>query len=104
MTEKKARRLSDLIPPKAQPGINDGRWFLMEHQLYQVVVSLQAVRQLCEVIGDNPEGDSEWELARSALEIITPVYVKALGARAAITSLLAGTEIAERLGGIEDDK
>lgn len=103
MAKKEARRLSEVVQLKAHEGANDARWFLMEHQLYQLIVSMQTIRQLCEQIGDAPENDNEWELARSVLEIISPLYVKALGARASVMALLAGTDVAERLGRIEHE-
>lgn len=102
MDKPKARKLSEVIEGTAREGRNDSRWFLLEHQLYQARVSLQQARSLCEQIGDRPENDEEWELARAALELVSPVYVKALGMLATFTSLMSGSEIAERLGGIED--
>ena len=97
------RRLSEVVDvPTAPQGSNDGRWFLLEHQLYQARVSLYQVRLLCEQIGDLPENDEEWELARSVLEIITPVYTRLLGARSSVLALLAGTEVAERVRRMED--
>lgn len=102
MTNNQIRKLSEVMPATTRQGQNDSRWFLLEHQLYQARVSLQQARSLCEQIGDDPENDEEWELARAALEIISPVYVKALGMLAAFTSLMSGSEVVERLGGIED--
>ena len=99
MSKDKARKLSEVVDTTAQQGQNDGRWFLLEHQLYQARVSLQQARCLCEQIGDNPENDEEWELARAALEIISPAYVKTLGALSTFTSMMSGTDIVERLGG-----
>lgn len=98
MTNPKARKLSEVVPTTASQGLNDGRWFLLEHQLYQARVSLQQARALCEQIGDQPENDEEWELARAALEIISPAYVRTLGALSSFTSMMSGSEIAERLG------
>lgn len=98
MPNEKARRLSDVITSPVPEGFNDGRWSLMEHQMYQAFVSLQTVRLTCEQIGDRPENKEEWELARSVLEIVSPVYVDLLGARASVLALLAGTEVAERVG------
>lgn len=102
MDKAKAKKLSEVVDTTAQQGLNDGRWFLLEHQLYQARVSLQQARALCEQIQDNPENDEEWELARASLEIISPVYVRALGALASFTSLMSGGEIAERMGGKEN--
>jgi len=103
MPNDKARRLSDVLPKEAPQGLNDRRWFLLEHQLSQAQFSLQTARVQCEVIGDNPENEEEWELARASLEIISPAYVRVLGAISSVHSLLAGSEIAERVGGIEDE-
>lgn len=100
--QMKARADAGLLT--ASQGLNDGRWFLLEHQLYQARVSLQQARSLCEQIGDNPENDEEWELARSALEIISPVYVRALAALAAFTSLMSGTKTARVVGRINQRK
>lgn len=102
MAKAKARRLSEVVDITTRQGINEGRWFLLEHQLYQARVSLQQARALCEQVGDSPENDEEWELARSALEIISPAYVKALEALSSFTSLMSGTEVAERMGGREN--
>lgn len=96
--EKVAPRLSEVVGTTAPQGHNDGRWFLLQHQLYQARVSLQQARASCEQIGDNPENDEEWELARAALEIISPAYVRTLGALSSFTSLMSGSEIAERIG------
>lgn len=98
MPNPKHTRLSQVIKDWAPEGSNDRRWFLLEHQLYQAKVSLQAARGLCERIGDTPENEEEWELARSTLELLSPVYVQFLGAHAATLSLLAGTGVAERVG------
>lgn len=98
MAEKKARKLADVVEVYAPQGTNDRRWFLLEHQLYQAQVSLQTARAQCEAIGDLPENEEERELARAVLEMITPPYVRVLGAIASVHSLLSDTEIAERVG------
>lgn len=102
MADKKARKLLDVILPDAPQGLNDRRWFLLEHQLSQAQFSLQTARVQCEVIGDNPENEEEWELARASLEIISPAYVRVLGAISSVHSLLSGTGVAGRVGEIED--
>ncbi len=98
MAKAKVQKLSEVVDTTVPQGFNDGRWFLLEHQLYQAQTSLQTVRSLCERIGDYPENQDEWELARSALEIVSPVYVDLLGALAATKALLAQSEVAERVG------
>lgn len=98
MAKAQVRKLSEVVDASVPEGFNDGRWFLLEHQMYQAQTSLQTVRSLCERIGDYPENQEEWELARAALEIVSPVYVELLGALAAVRSLLSGTEVAERIG------
>jgi len=91
-----------VVDTPAPQGLNDRRWFLLEHQQSQAQFSLQTARVQCEVIGDNPENPQEWELARASLEIISPIYVQVLGAMASVHSLLAGSEVAERVGRMED--
>ena len=103
MSTAKVRKLSEVVDTEVPQGFNDGRWFLLEHQMYQAQVSLQQVRSLCERIGDCPENQEEWELARAALEIVSPVYVDLLGALAAVRALLSGSEVAERVGGMEHE-
>lgn len=101
MSKAQVRKLSEVVDTAVPQGYNDGRWFVLEHQIYQAQVSLQTVRSLCERIGDYPENPEEWELARAALEIVSPVYVDLLGALAAVKALLSGSEVAERIGGKE---
>lgn len=102
MTDRKARKLSNVIPPDVPQGVNDRRWFLLEHQLSQAQFSLQTARVQCEAIRENPENPQEAELAQAALEIISPAYVRVLGAISSVHSLLSGTEVAERVGRMED--
>ena len=98
MPEKKAKRLSDVAPQYAAEGGNDGKWFLLEHQLYQVKVSLTQARQLCESIGDKPENEQDREAAREILEMLLPPFIAFLLAHNDIGAYLAGTEMAERVG------
>ena len=102
MTENDIQRLSDVIEPKPRQGLNDGYWSLMEHQIYEAQFALQVARRQMEAVGEHPENDEDAELAEAVLEILSPIYVRMLGANAAIKSLLAGTETAERIGGRED--
>ena len=102
MTENDVQRLSDVIEPETRQGLNDRYWALMEHQLYEAQFALQVARRQMEAVGEHPENRDEAELAEMVLEILSPVYVRMLGASAAIKSLLAGTETAERIGAKED--
>lgn len=100
---KSPRRLSEVIETSvAHQGENDGKWFLMEHQVYEARLALQVARHQMELVCDNPENEEDYELASAVLEILTPTYVQMLGKLAAIKALLAGTEIAERIGGQEN--
>lgn len=93
------RKLSEVVETSmARQGENDGKWFLMEHQLYESRFALQVARLQMELVGDAPENEQERELAGDVLEILTPVYTQILGANASIKSLLASTEVAERVG------
>ena len=100
---KNTRKLSEVVETAAaRQGENDAKWFLMEHQLYEARVALQLARLQMELVCDAPENDDESELASAVLEILSPTYVRVLGDLAAIKSLLAGTETAERIGGQEN--
>ena len=98
MTENDVRRLSDVIESEPRQGLNDGYWSLMEHQLYEAKFALQVARRQMEAVGEHPENAEDAELAEAVLEILSPVYVRMLGANAAIKSLLSGTEVAGRIG------
>lgn len=102
MPNPKPTHLSEVIGEQSPQGFNDGRWFLLEHQLYQVKVSLQTARGLCEQIGDRPENEEDWQAARDVLELLSAPYIAFLQAHASILSYLGGTGIAERVGGMED--
>lgn len=102
MPKPKARKLSEVITSPVPEGFNDGRWFLLEHQIYQARVSLQQARMLAEQIGDRPENPEERELASAVLEMVTPVYVQMLEKVASVKALLSGTEVAERIGDQEN--
>lgn len=102
MSNQKARKLSEVVDTTTMQGINDARWFLLEHQIYQVIVSLQSARQVCEMIGDRAENGDEWELARAALEELTPVYIDTLQMRQNVSQLMASSKIAERVGRVEE--
>jgi hypothetical protein len=97
---KPPRKLSEVVKSGWAPeGHNDGRWFLMEHQIYQARVSLQQARLMAEQIGDHPENAEERELASAVLEYLTPAYIASAKCLADSKSLLSGTEVAERIGG-----
>ena len=102
MTENDVRRLSDVIEPESHQGLNDRYWALMEHQIYEAQFALQVARRQMEAVGEHPENDEDAKLAEAVLEILSPVYVRVLGACAAIKSLLSGTEVAGRIGGREN--
>ena len=98
------RKLSEVVETAAaRQGENDAKWFLMEHQLYEARVALQMARLQMELVCDAPENDEEFELARAVLEFLTPAYTRVLGALSSTKSLMAGTETAERIGGIENE-
>lgn len=104
MSSPEAKRLSDVVETMAPEGHNDGRWFLLEHQLYESKFALQVARLQMETIGDFPENEQERELAGDVLDILTPAFTQVLGALASVKSLLAGTETAERIGGKENEQ
>ena len=101
MSKEQVQRLSDVIEPETQQGLNDGYWALMEHQIYEAQFALQVARRQMEAVGEHPENAEDAELAEAVLEILSPVYVRMLGACAAIKSLLSGTEVAGRIGANE---
>ena len=98
MSKEQVQHLSDVVEPETRQGLNDGYWSLMEHQLYEAQFALQVARRQMEAVGEHPENAEDAKLAEAVLEILSPVYVRMLGASAAIKSLLSGTETAERIG------
>ena len=102
MTENNVRRLSDVIEPETQQGLNDGYWSLMEHQLYEAKFALQVARRQMEAVGEHPENAGEAELAGAILEDLTHAYIATSQAQLNVTRRMTGTETAERMGGKEN--
>lgn len=101
MPENKPRRLNEVIDAFAPQGSNDARWFLIEHQLEQVVMSARTVVGSLRIIAAKPENEEERQLAEDCLSYMEAMLCDILGARAWFLSYLSGTDIPERIAGKE---
>lgn len=97
MNKPKIRKLNEVVNSPVPEGYNDGKWFLLEHQLYQFRLSIQQVHDLARQISACPENEEEGELAFTILDMISPVFLPSLSILASVKSLLAGTDVAERI-------
>ena len=91
------QRLNQVLDIHAPQGANDARWYLVEHQLEQTVMSAQTVVGSLSIIKDRPENEEERQIAEDCLDYAEGMLCDILGARAAFRSYLSGTDVSERI-------
>lgn len=97
MPKTKPRRLNEVVDAFAPQGSNDRRWFFIEHQLEQVVVSARSVVGSLELIVGRPENSEEAYVADDCLGFMRDMLADILEARASFLSYLSGTDVPERI-------
>jgi hypothetical protein len=95
---EKPQRLNEVLDTFAPQGSNDRRWFFVEHQLEQVVVSARSVVGSLETIEMRPENDEERWAADACLCYMKVMLRHILDAKAAFLSYLSDTDVPERIG------
>lgn len=97
MAENKPQRLSEALDDFAAQGTNDRRWFLIEHQLEQVIISAKTVVGSLSIIALTPENEEEREIVDDCLTLMKHMLTSILGKRAAFLSYLSTTSVPERI-------
>lgn len=97
MPENKPPSLSQILGNFAPEGSNDARWFLVEHQLEQAVMSAKTVVGCLTIISQKPENEEELRLADVCLSYMKAMLTDILGAKAAFLSYLSDTDVSERI-------
>jgi len=97
MTENTPLRLSEVIDSLAPQGANDVRWFLVEHQLEQTVMSARTIVGSLKLIVERPENEEERQLAEDCLDFMKGMLCDILRERASFRSYLSGTDVPERI-------
>jgi len=101
MSQTKPPTLSQILGNSAPQGSNDVRWFFVEHQLEQAVVSARAVVGSLKLIVERPENEEERQLAEDCLCFMKGMLCDILRERASFLSYLSGTDVSERISRTE---
>lgn len=101
MPENKPRRLDEVVSLFAPEGDNDGRWFLVEHQLEQTIISARVIVGSLRIITARPENEEERQIADDCLSYMKPMLCDILEARASFQSYLSDTDVPDRISNME---
>lgn len=93
----KSQRLNEILDTFAPEGANDRRWFFIEHQLEQAVVSAQSVVGFLKSIERWPENAEERELAKDCLQFAQAMLLDILSTKASFLGYLSDTSVPERI-------
>jgi hypothetical protein len=91
------KRLNEVMDTFAPEGANDRRWFFVEHQLEQIIISARSVVATLVSIESRPENAQEVIVADDCLSYMKPMLRYILSARASFLSCLSGTSVSERI-------
>jgi len=94
---KKPQRLNEVLDIHAPQGANDARWYLIEHQWEQAVMSARTVVGSLTIITHRPENEEERQIAEDCLSYAEAMLCDILGAKASFLSYLSATDVAERI-------
>ena len=97
MPENKPRRLNEVVPSLAPEGANDRRWFLLEYQMEEAKLIVEAMIGTLEEIIALPENENEREVADDCQLIVRSMRANILGHRATFLSYLSDTDVPERI-------
>lgn len=99
--ENKSKRLSDVLQVVTQPGANDGKWMLIEHQLCQAKMSSQIALEAIRDVVECPENDSEADIASDCHAIIWDLVLDVLEHYSTFLHYISGTDVSGRVAQME---
>lgn len=97
MPQTKPQRLNQVLDIHAPQGANDARWYLIEHQWEQCVMSARTVVGSLTIISGRPENEGERQVAIDCLSYAEAMLCDILQAKASFLSYLSGTDVSERI-------
>jgi len=97
MSGNKPQRLSEVVPQFAPQGVNDARWFMVEHELLHGKICFQTAMDYLLDIITYPENGSERLHAKECLDICRDMVLSIQGRYLTLLSYLSGTDVPERI-------